>query len=136
MVFHHLWPNIQTALGPTTSGGFIEVNNCPIWCSTAHKPFLKYFCPPLFTKLENCAVQALTIRIFPNCLLHNLEKKDHNKKPFFVNSWVHETKAKTTYILKEKMNTMYNKKNPLFKIQRFVKLWREPRTTDTQWRHK
>ena len=37
--FHQLWPNTQKALGPTTSRGFIEVNNCLIWCSTAHKPF-------------------------------------------------------------------------------------------------
>ena len=46
MVFHQLWPNTQKALGPTTSGGFIEVNNCLIWCSTAHKPFGSTFVPP------------------------------------------------------------------------------------------
>ena len=63
----------------------------------------KYSCPLLFSELENCAVQALTIRIFPNCLLHNLEKKD-NEITFLVNSWVHETKVRTAYILK-KMNT-------------------------------
>ena len=52
MVFHQLWPNTQKALGPTTSGGFIEVNNCLIWCSTPHKPFGSTFVPPL----ESCAV--------------------------------------------------------------------------------
>ena len=86
--------------------------------------FRKYFCPPLFTELENCGVQALTSRIFPNCSIHNLEKKEPKQNKILVNPWVHETKAKTAYILKK--NEYYNKKNPLFKIQRFVKLWREP----------
>ena len=37
MVFHQLWPNNPITPGSTTSGGFIEVNNCLIWCSTARK---------------------------------------------------------------------------------------------------
>ena len=45
MVFHQLWPNIQKTLGPTTSGGFIDVNNCLIWCSTAHKSYKSTFVP-------------------------------------------------------------------------------------------
>ena len=57
MVFHQLWPNTQKALGPTTSGGFIEVNNCLIWCSTAHKPFGSTFVPPL----ESCALMLFRI---------------------------------------------------------------------------
>ena len=54
MVFHHLWPNTQKALGPTTSGGLIEVNNCLISCSTAHKPFVSTFVPPLDWIWELC----------------------------------------------------------------------------------
>ena len=51
MVFHQLWPNNPNAPGPTTSGlnsgGFIEVNNCLIWCSTAYKVAGCTFVPPL-----------------------------------------------------------------------------------------
>ena len=45
-VFHQLWPNNPNAPGPTTSGGFIEVNNCLIWCSTAHKVAGSTLVPP------------------------------------------------------------------------------------------
>ena len=60
MVFHQLWPNNQKALGPTTSGVFIEVNNCLIWCSRAHKPFGSTFVPPL----ESCALEYFFINVF------------------------------------------------------------------------
>ena len=33
-------------LGATTSGYFVEVNNCLIWCSTAYKPFGSTFVLP------------------------------------------------------------------------------------------
>ena len=73
--FHQLWPNTQKALGPITSGGFIEVNNCPIWCSTAHKLFRSTFVL-LFIELKNCAVvlPAKIINGFPYNWLSSNQK--------------------------------------------------------------
>ena len=47
MFFHQLWPNTQKALGPTISGGFIEVKIA--WCDAQQLT-------NLFTELENCAM--------------------------------------------------------------------------------
>ena len=66
MVFHQLWPNTQKALGPTISGGFIEVNNCLIWCSTALKPFGSTFVPPL----ESCALMRFVHKFMYWCILY------------------------------------------------------------------
>ena len=57
MFFHQLWPNTQKALGPTTSGGFIEVKND--WSDAQQLTNLSEVLlspPPLFTELENCGV--------------------------------------------------------------------------------
>ena len=53
MVFHQFWPNNRNAPGSTTSGGFMEVNDYLIWCSTAHK--VAGF-STIFTELEDCTM--------------------------------------------------------------------------------
>ena len=83
MFFYQLWPNNPNAPSSTTSGGFIEVSNCLIWCSTAHKVAGSTFAPPpLFTQLEHCALEALHFkysRVFMLELSLSLSIQDSNE---------------------------------------------------------
>ena len=76
MVFNKLWQSTLKALGPTTSGGFIELNNCLIWCSTQLTNLLEVLLSPLFTELGNCGLD----HIVPSAKYFALEVHSMKKK--------------------------------------------------------
>ena len=59
--------NLVFAPGPTTSGGFIEVNNCLIWCSIAHKVAGSTFVLP---SLQNWSTVQCNFEVGQNFFWH------------------------------------------------------------------